>query len=149
MRYSSILGKEFYKIFLTESECDSVDTHFTGAAHHFLRHLEALMGAPHFIDFHHSLFMRHIAAMKAIVFDHGDFTLAFDYSGRGLNFKENWDPRSPELPDPEMFDSMQPDPAYGLGESHRNDGHLIEIGSVKGTQASTKSAIHLPGRKSS
>jgi len=44
-----------------------------------------------------------------------------------LNVRESWDPAKSGLFDPEMFNSMIPDPSFGIGESHGNDVHLKKI----------------------
>jgi hypothetical protein len=107
MRYSEILGETFYKIKLTAEIRDLVDTHFSGAAHHYVRMLEARTSQTESLEFHRFRYVTHLETMMQLVYSCGDFSEAVDPSRGGFEKRESWLPQSIRLPDPDMFDAME------------------------------------------
>ena len=123
LRYSQIVGSEFYNIGLPEDAKDMVDVHFTAAAHHFHRMQEAEDYPPSF-TFHRDRHRAHLKAMLAIVHDQGDFTDARDESLSGHEDRSAWCPSEAILPSFSMFNSMPPDACFPLGAEHGSDVYL-------------------------
>ena len=123
LRYSEIVGEKFYQIKLHQGARDMCDVHFTGAAHHLIRMRQA-NDDPAAFAFHLRLHRAHLRQLRSVVYECGDFSEATDESFCGNNNRESWNPAYIEMPDPSMFNSMQPDPRHGIGEGHHNDSYL-------------------------
>ena len=123
LRYSQIVGPGFYKIGLSEADRDLVNLHFTASAHHFVRMNETVSMCARL--FHLRLHRAHLRHMMLVVYQ-GDFSLAVDLSGNGLDCRENWNPDTNPIPDAAMFDKMAPDPRFLLHDAHASDLYLHE-----------------------
>ena len=126
MRYSQVIGECYHKISLPKRQRERLDLFFTAAAHHFYRFKETRRSSPE-EDFHDFLFRAHMRELMRVIYEHGDFALAIDPSGRGLHIRARWKPENLErlgLPDREMFGAMYPDSRYEINEHHPNDCEL-------------------------
>ncbi len=131
MRYSEILGSAFYKISFTESIGDMIDVHYTASAHHFWRLQDQASSKTR--KFHIIRHRAHLRAMMSLVFLHGNFANAIDQSFRDLDKKERWNPKNSYLlPDPNMFNSMNPHPEFGPNENHPSDMYIAKEPLVRG-----------------
>lgn len=123
MRYSEILGDAFYKISLAEPVRDMIDVHYTASAHHFWRLQEQASSETR--RFHLLRHRAHLRAMMSLVYLHGNFANAIDQSFRDLDKKESWNPNNSYLlPDPKMFNSMNPHPEFKANEDHPSDIYI-------------------------
>lgn len=122
MRYSKVLSS-FYRISLSDVDRDLLDCAFTAASHHFLMLRLCRQGEER--TFHLLRHRAHLQWLMSIVYLRGDFTKARDESLRGLERRSQWNPNMNfSLPDPKMFNSMNPDPSCGIGQPHPSDWYL-------------------------
>lgn len=130
MRYSEVVGAGFYRIGLNEVAQELVDIHFSGSCHHYYRAIEALSaGLDEQHLWHRTRYLAHLYHLLNTVHECGDFMNAVDDSGRNMDFRESWNPKSfTGLPDPEMFHGLCADPKYPLGSPHAIlDSHLSHL----------------------
>jgi hypothetical protein len=123
MKYSKVIGTEFYNIILSPGVEDMVDVHFTASAHHFL----ILKNVNKTDDriFHVARHRAHLKELMNLVYRLGEFSQAKDESLRGLERRENWNPAFNQgLPDPRMFGMMTLDTSISVGEQHPFDLYL-------------------------
>lgn len=125
LRYSEILGTLFYGIKLSPADCDLIDTHFTGAAHHLMRYRQSTSDVAK--SFHLLRHRSHLRKLMGLVFSRGDFKDAKDRSGHDLDDRESWNPDVNQVPDPLMFEKMKPDARFSIGEAHSSDIYLEEV----------------------
>lgn len=125
MRFSEVVGKEFYQIGLASRDAVMVDIFFSGACHHHQQHLRAQSEANY--DFHLTYFRAHLRHMMDVIYVRGDFSNAKDASLNNRDTREAWDADRVSIPDPEMFDGLVPDERYPLGTNHELDSHLTHL----------------------
>jgi len=131
VRYSQVIGDSYHLIQLDQNSKDFLDAYYTGAAHHFWRLNQSHRNSQAQL-FHSYLFKEHLKNLMRVIYDNGDFSCAIDPTGLDLHLRSKWNPirASLGLPDPEMFDSMKPDPKFLILENHPNDMHLPNYESI-------------------
>lgn len=127
MKYSEIVGKGFYNIELSTKHQRLVDIYFSGASHHLYRYNEAVDQRPELVQFHLERHKAHLRHLMEIVYLYGNFSCAYDYSLRDMDYKESWNPDMVHMPDPDMFSRMLPDARYAVGEFHPFDLNLKNL----------------------
>ena len=132
--YSNIVI-DYYQIGLTPEQANLVDAHFYAAAHHFYRYKES--GD----SYHKEYYFKHLKFFLLVV-SQGDFLRAVDMTGRGLYRSQGWTPlRLPRgipsdikaydrfLPDDDLFQDMDPNPHFGVGQPFDYD-HLCDSSEI-------------------
>lgn len=127
MLFSTILGS-YYQIKCSDAVSNSIDLHFTGAAHHRLLWCDA--NFKHLLqeaEFHENRHLDHVQRLKEVIHLFGDFSELKDPANEGFDFKARWSPQRLDLP-PHTFAAMKADSRFGIGEGHPNDAHLSRKG---------------------